>query len=332
MLARDFEIDKLIGEGWHWPLVHFSLMTPTNQVAASKYFDFAAMALKSEARKAYFDECVEICKKAISSLDFNDQQAKILLSILLEPESFRFRDTIGAFLVNGPKVIVLTKEISAALDNIDISVYNTDYMQPYETVFVIDNSDSRMSIIRHIKCDCCLGYIRTFIIVDDGKRYGATNSGQDLHLGHKDKPFLISSVLEDDVETKRFGKYLCMLMLMSRLPTYETWVDEIRYKKTLKLSKVKTRKVREKARDRLLIEPQEIKLSSKIKLFRTQGVPSGSTGTGEKVRPHWRRGHMRHQVCGKGRLDRKLIYIPPVCIHANELPNNGAELTTTYVG
>jgi hypothetical protein len=40
---------------------------------------------------------------------------------------------------------------------------------------------------------------------------------------------------------------------------------------------------------------------------------------GSTVAPHWRRGHFRMQVCGPGKLERKLIFVAPMLIHAAQL-------------
>ena len=37
------------------------------------------------------------------------------------------------------------------------------------------------------------------------------------------------------------------------------------------------------------------------------------------VAPHWRRGHFRMQPCGHGKLERKLIFVAPMLIHASQL-------------
>jgi hypothetical protein len=42
-------------------------------------------------------------------------------------------------------------------------------------------------------------------------------------------------------------------------------------------------------------------------------------GSGGTVAPHWRRGHFRMQACGVGRLERKLIFVAPMLIHAAQL-------------
>jgi hypothetical protein len=50
-------------------------------------------------------------------------------------------------------------------------------------------------------------------------------------------------------------------------------------------------------------------------------VPSATVagGTGNGVAPHWRRGHFRMQPFGVGNLQRKLIFVAPVLIHADQL-------------
>lgn len=50
-------------------------------------------------------------------------------------------------------------------------------------------------------------------------------------------------------------------------------------------------------------------------------LPTGADrlGTVGGVAPHWRRGHFRMQPCGLRNLDRKLIFVAPVLIHADLL-------------
>lgn len=47
------------------------------------------------------------------------------------------------------------------------------------------------------------------------------------------------------------------------------------------------------------------------------GIPGSVTGMG--VAPHWRRGHFRMQAYGVGNQQRKLIFVAPVLVHAEQL-------------
>lgn len=50
---------------------------------------------------------------------------------------------------------------------------------------------------------------------------------------------------------------------------------------------------------------------------------SRSWHEGVKMRPHLRAGHTRNQVCGVGRAERKIVFVPPClvnCESANDLP------------
>lgn len=47
------------------------------------------------------------------------------------------------------------------------------------------------------------------------------------------------------------------------------------------------------------------------------GVPASGAGNG--VAPHWRRGHFRMQPYGIGNQQRKLIFVAPVLVHAEQL-------------
>jgi hypothetical protein len=46
---------------------------------------------------------------------------------------------------------------------------------------------------------------------------------------------------------------------------------------------------------------------------------SAAHASGGTVAPHWRRGHFRTQACGHGKLERKLIFVAPMLIHAAQL-------------
>lgn len=46
---------------------------------------------------------------------------------------------------------------------------------------------------------------------------------------------------------------------------------------------------------------------------------SAAHAGGGAVAPHWRRGHFRMQACGVGKLERKLIFVAPMLIHASQL-------------
>jgi hypothetical protein len=50
-------------------------------------------------------------------------------------------------------------------------------------------------------------------------------------------------------------------------------------------------------------------------------APAAGAG-GSAVAPHWRRGHFRMQPYGQGKLERKIIFVAPVLIHAEQLQGN----------
>jgi hypothetical protein len=52
-----------------------------------------------------------------------------------------------------------------------------------------------------------------------------------------------------------------------------------------------------------------------------ESLPSNAAagGTGSGVAPHWRRGHFRMQAFGPGNQQRRLIFVAPVLIHAEQL-------------
>lgn len=61
----------------------------------------------------------------------------------------------------------------------------------------------------------------------------------------------------------------------------------------------------------------------------TLPAPATSSGAGSGVAPHWRRGHFRMQPHGPGSQERKLIFVAPVLIHAEQL-QGGAPAPKAY--
>ena len=59
-------------------------------------------------------------------------------------------------------------------------------------------------------------------------------------------------------------------------------------------------------------------------LIAPESLPSGASKgvVGGGVAPHWRRGHFRLQPYGAGNQQRKLIFVAPVLIHAEQLQDN----------
>ncbi|MEW6760691.1 MAG: hypothetical protein AB1437_07685 [Pseudomonadota bacterium] len=59
-------------------------------------------------------------------------------------------------------------------------------------------------------------------------------------------------------------------------------------------------------------------------LIGPESLPSGASKSvaGGGVAPHWRRGHFRLQPYGAGNQQRKLIFVAPVLIHAEQLQDN----------
>jgi hypothetical protein len=55
-------------------------------------------------------------------------------------------------------------------------------------------------------------------------------------------------------------------------------------------------------------------------------------GTGGGIAPHWRRGHFRMQAHGRGKLERKLIFVAPVLINAEQLQGEAPRPKTYRAG
>ncbi|QBG89130.1 hypothetical protein EYC54_17450 [Xanthomonas oryzae] len=59
-------------------------------------------------------------------------------------------------------------------------------------------------------------------------------------------------------------------------------------------------------------------------------TPTSSLRGAHQVAPHWRRGHFRQQVHGPQNSERKLIFVAPVLVHAEQLASE-TPMTKSYV-
>jgi hypothetical protein len=74
----------------------------------------------------------------------------------------------------------------------------------------------------------------------------------------------------------------------------------------------------ERKRDRLLKRTASL-YNAIVVGPETLPAQATSCGGGSAVAPHWRRGHFRMQPCGPGWQERKLIFVAPVLINADQL-------------
>jgi hypothetical protein len=71
-------------------------------------------------------------------------------------------------------------------------------------------------------------------------------------------------------------------------------------------------------------------LAQHIQLIRRERINQGDTeGDGSPRKPHWRRGHWRSQACGPKYSQRKLVFISPIFVHGEFVPDL-AHTSVTY--
>lgn len=257
-------------------------------------------------------------------------------------------------LATGQKTIRLSQEWCEAFENTEVTLAFRDYRQPFDTMVV----------------ELPANYSENKFVpgATDYPEYIAIHHQPDEQMllievvFHRSQaPVLIPYRLDDPVESVMNGFQVRQVdhlgddftgtesyfMPFFRIAlnavvamTYGTeWQkveparNERKTKQLLKKSASGKDKVSaRKARLRIGTLPEVFQFDQTIKAFDEHGsatdAPPSQTGTPKK--PHWRRGHWRHQAVGQGRTQRELKWIRPMLINSDRFKGDLKDTTTTY--
>jgi hypothetical protein len=262
-------------------------------------------------------------------------------------------------LAEGPKVFTFDALTCEALENFDLNVSTTDYLQPFPSVVIElppDYTQKRVVpfergshapdflTVRHEpEAGCVLvtmhltsHQVLTRLLKLDpdwtleemwekGKRsWGATDT-----LGMTQEEAELGSALS------KLALNVCLMAtaygvrcLGPANPSYHE-----RLKRYVKAARKRGPEAVEKAEIELRTAPVRYAFAQEVTLYQRETASEhGEVGerVGWTVSPHWRRGHWRYQACGVGRQERRRVAIPSVLVNAHLFAGAASDTQTHY--
>lgn len=256
--------------------------------------------------------------------------------------------TLSKALANGPKVLRPSAEQCRSLEHVDLNLSFAEYRQPYPAVFVELPAEYRSELTKRFSLEApkhVLSYHdpRTgYLIVSSFSRSHSTDVINVLPPRPEfctiEDSFCQPSDVGIDIDLAEVVQRLALnfSLMLTYLGVRE--VETCHRGRLKRLSKAACSKKQSKAARAAAVlgaMPKLIAFRQEIEFCRNQQRTNGShsenlnPGESAPRKPHWRRGHFRHQRVGPGRIASKLTFIKPVLV--NRLFFGGDEKDTEVV-
>jgi hypothetical protein len=241
-------------------------------------------------------------------------------------------------LAEGPKLLSPTTEQCVALEHVDVNISFDDYVQPFPTFLlelpqeyrrrlsdryqfecpevVVTHHDARTKYILSFRSSGVPGVPSTHHVmaprgntVEEALRI-SVEAGSDL-----DQSEVIQRV------ALNFGLLMTYCGVRNLGPA-----DPKSHATHLRNARRRNRGKADRARHLLDAEINLIEFEQDVVVYdRQDAARTDSEGDGSSRRPHWRRGHFRHQFYGHSRAFRKLIFVKPVLVNAHRFQGDPAD-------
>lgn len=262
-------------------------------------------------------------------------------------------------LAEGPKVFAFDALTCEALENFDLNVSTTDYLQPFPSVVIELPSDYNRKrvvpfdagthapdfvIVRHEpKAECVMvsmhltsHQVLTRLLkldpawtLEEMWAKGARTWEAKDTLGMTPEEEALGSALS------KLALNVCLLATAYGVrclgPANPSHYE--RLKRHAKLARKRGQEQQAKAEMELRMVPVQYAFAQEVTLYQKESgevraEPGGSGGW--TVCPHWRRGHWRWQPCGPGRQERRRVAIPSVLVNAQLFLGAPSDTVATY--
>jgi len=261
-------------------------------------------------------------------------------------------------IAGGPKIFQPNYDDCVALEHQECSMTFTDYKQPYPVIIieVPKQYKQRLSqlyqlpqgpshvLVHH---DPKKGFINVHAfysrqnvvshITPARSEYQRVEDAITLNKNNDKTKRSGQTNLEFEVaETvQRIAINFCMIMVLAGVRQVGP-LDPDHYAKAKKMSSRKDKHHRELGKK--LLDSSLFKIAfidQKIKLFEEEFIKprqprTDGEGTHASPKPHWRKGHYRHQACGPQLTERKLIFVKPVLVMAGFFSGDMSDTQVTY--
>lgn len=270
---------------------------------------------------------------------------------------------MSRMLREGPKVFAFDALTCEALENFDLNLSTTDYLQPFPTVIVElpqDYTKKRVVsfddgirvdegvhapdylVIRHepdAGCVLVLMHMTSQQVLTRLLKLDPAWTVEEMYEKGQ-RSWEASDSLHMTVEEKALGNSLTKLALNVCLMATAYGVKNLgpanpshyqRLQKFAKLARKRGQEETAKAEMEVRMAPVRYSFAQEVTLFHRETGSVEESGTGGwTVSPHWRRGHWRWQACGVGRQERKRVAIPSVLVNSHLFVGKASDTMTTY--
>ncbi|QDU94127.1 hypothetical protein [Lignipirellula cremea] len=233
-------------------------------------------------------------------------------------------------LANGPKVVRPTSEQCEALSHVDLNLKFREYEQPFPVFIVEIPAAYRVKLTDEYHFPCPRFVIPYYdrelpflaVLADGGKTnecvftvFSPSLTETEMEVGLASRNGQDGNDYSQAIVLERIAINLSLLLTRYGFQN-DGPLDSKAVAKQKKLLGGKSVRKAKRARRLLDASMTCISLSQDVQFVGKAGVSDGSTGTGSKKTPHWRRGHFRHQRVGPGRCESRLTFIPPILINS----------------
>ena len=263
-------------------------------------------------------------------------------------------------LSEGPKVFAFSDALTCeALEQFDLSITTTDYLQPFPSVVIELPNDYTCK--RVVPFDAGQ-HSPDFVIVRHEPEAGCVLVAMHLtshqvltRLLKLDPAWTLEEMwakgarswdtkdtLGMTPEEKALGSALSKLALNVCLMATAYGVKSLgpanpslyeRLKRHAKVAMKRGRDQQEKSEMELRSAPVRYEFAQEVTLYQRETGEDRSEMNGSggwTVSPHWRRGHWRSQACGPGKSERRRVAIPSVLVNAHLFVGKQSDTLTTY--
>ncbi len=247
---------------------------------------------------------------------------------------------LGRALLHGPKIFRPTALQCEALENVNVTLHQDEYKQPYPTCIVElpdDHSSNRLvpdatglfveQRPEFVYIDTTEGIVSQ-VIFSSHYAISLRYEGQPTLEDWLNTPIPESTLAADPAEHQMAATVtrlaLNFLLLVMDHGCKMVPDDPEAYQRAAeKRDRTGSRKKKKNLTKALENWPHVHLLDQAISLFEREGQPASASDEfarpGTPKRPHWRRGHWRGVACGPHRSERKRMFIPAVLVNEGRL-------------
>jgi hypothetical protein len=233
-----------------------------------------------------------------------------------------------------PIVFKLPHDWVEPLKNVELSIPPVQYHQSYPSIMIqMPDGNCTLVGVTNVGGLRLLSLCHSTGLIRDGNKVdwigatvrldkpGITVNGNPTNFIEDAISSSENLALAEDIQSKYYCRIaLNACLLLANYPTFRKRTDMERH--LIRMRKHGTREKHIAAHKKLKLLPQVIDFVTRPRVCNSYGTTTDIT-----KRPHWRKGHWRHQACGPVWKEHRWIFIEPVLIHGDNVEGGGPDIT-----